>query len=61
VAGRLTFPESYPLVLSGGAFRACPSLVRRLEARLGLPAARVVRLTVEPAQGAVELALRMLE
>lgn len=61
VASRLTFPGPYPLVLSGGAFRACPSLPRRLEERLGLPAARIVRLEVEPAHGAVALALQMLE
>jgi N-acetylglucosamine kinase-like BadF-type ATPase len=61
VERQLDFPGAFPLVLSGGAFRACPSLVRRLEARLDdLPNARVVRLEVEPATGAVKLALELL-
>jgi len=48
-------------VLSGGAFKACPSLIRRLEARLDdLPKARVVRLEAEPATGAVKLAIDLL-
>jgi N-acetylglucosamine kinase-like BadF-type ATPase len=61
VVSQLEFPAAFPLVLSGGAFRACPSLVARIEARLHLPAARVVKLEVGPASGAVRLALRMLE
>lgn len=60
VAGQITFPSDYPLVLSGGVFRACPSLYPRLEARLELPAARVIRLDVEPARGAVTLALELI-
>jgi N-acetylglucosamine kinase-like BadF-type ATPase len=61
VERQLDFPGPYPLVLSGGAFRACPSLARRLEARLDdLPLARVVRLEAEPATGAVKLALELL-
>jgi N-acetylglucosamine kinase-like BadF-type ATPase len=60
VAGRLTFPEPYPLVLAGGTFRACPSLQPRLEACLELPRARVERLAVEPARGAVTLAIQEL-
>jgi N-acetylglucosamine kinase-like BadF-type ATPase len=61
VERQLEFPGPYPLVLSGGAFRACPSLVRRIEARLDdLPGARLVRLEVEPATGAVTLALELL-
>jgi N-acetylglucosamine kinase-like BadF-type ATPase len=60
VAGRLTFPEPYPLVLAGGTFRACPSLQPRLEACLELPRARVERLAVEPALGAVTLAIQEL-
>lgn len=60
VAARLDFPSPYPLVLAGGAFRACPSLVGRLERRLELPRACPVRLAGEPAQGAVKLALGML-
>ncbi len=60
VAGQLAFPDSFPLVLSGGAFRACPSLAGRLERALDLPAARVARLEDEPATGAVQLALDLL-
>lgn len=58
---QLDFAEPYPLVLSGGAFRACPSLVSRLERVLELPRARPARLEVEPATGAVTLALQLLE
>ncbi len=61
VARRLVFAGSYPLVLAGGVFKACPSLYLRLEERLDLPAARVERLAVEPATGAVTLALQMLD
>jgi glucosamine kinase len=61
VAKQLAFPEPYPLVLSGGVFKACPSLYQRVEASLDLPAARVVRLDREPATGAVTLALQQLE
>ncbi|MGE0640452.1 MAG: N-acetylglucosamine kinase [Thermoanaerobaculia bacterium] len=61
VVQKLALPPSFPLVLSGGAFRACPSLVPRIEARLHLPAARVVRLEAEPATGAVRLALELLD
>ena len=61
VERQLEFPAPYPLVLSGGAFKACPSLVRRIEARLDdLPNARLVRLEVEPATGAIKLALDLL-
>lgn len=60
VAVRLTFPGSYPVILAGGTFRACPGLVARIEDRLGLPGARVERLAVEPARGAVTLALQEL-
>ncbi len=58
---QLDFADPYPLVLSGGAFRACPSLVSRLERVLELPRARPARLEVEPATGAVTLALQLLE
>lgn len=61
VARQLDFPDPYPLVLAGGAFRACPSLYARLEAVLDLPQVRVVRLEGEPAQGAVTLALELLD
>jgi hypothetical protein len=60
VARQLRFPGDYPLVLAGGTFRACPSLQPRLEAHLELPGARVERLGVEPARGAVRLALQEL-
>jgi YD repeat-containing protein len=60
VARQLEFDAPYPLVLSGGAFRACPSLYPRVEASLDLPAARVVKLEAEPATGAVKLALELL-
>lgn len=58
---QLAFTTPYPLVLSGGAFRACPSLVGRLERVLDLPLARPARLEVEPARGAVTLALQLLK
>jgi len=61
VARQLALPDSYPFVLSGGVFRACPSLHRRIGAILDLPAAGVLLLEGEPAQGAVTMALRMLE
>ncbi len=60
VARQLTFPGPYPIVLAGGAFKACPSLYRRLEARLTLPEVEVRLLDVEPAMGAVTLALELL-
>lgn len=60
VIQQLDFPAEFPLVLAGGAFRACPSLVARIEARLHLPAARVARLEIEPAMGAVRLAIDLL-
>lgn len=61
VAGRLALGEApYPVVLAGGAFKACPSLPGRIEGRLDLPNASVKLLGVEPAQGAVALALDLL-
>lgn len=60
VARQLEFPGPYSVVLSGGAFRACPSLYARLERFLELPGGRVVRLEAEPATGAVQLALDTL-
>ena len=57
---QLSFPSAYKLVLSGGTFRACPSLVGRIERNLALPNANLVRLKVEPAIGAVALALEAL-
>ena len=61
VARKLDLPEEFPVVLSGGAFKACPSLLRRTEATLSLPGARVVRLEVEPAVGAITLAREILD
>ena len=61
VESRIGFEESFPLVLSGGAFKACPSLYDRFEAQLGLDHAEVTRLQVEPATGAVTLALEILD
>jgi N-acetylglucosamine kinase-like BadF-type ATPase len=61
VARQLEFDAAYSLVLSGGAFRACPGLHARVEASLDLPAARVVKLEAEPATGAVKLALDLLD
>jgi N-acetylglucosamine kinase-like BadF-type ATPase len=61
VARKLEFAGDYPLILAGGTFRACPSLEPRLVSRLELPGARVERLQVEPARGAVLLALQELQ
>lgn len=61
VARRLSFGEDpYAVVLAGGLFRACPSLSGLLTACLDLPQARPLRLEVEPAVGAVALALDLL-
>jgi len=60
VAQQLTFEESFPLVLAGGAFRACPNLVHRLKGALDLPLAQVLSLEAEPATGAVRLAINEL-
>lgn len=61
VARRLCFGEDpYPLVLAGGLFRACPSLAERVRGSLGLAGAETRRLEVEPARGAVALALELL-
>jgi N-acetylglucosamine kinase len=51
----------FPVVLAGGAFKACPSMVAPLEKHLDLPGARPVLLEVEPARGAVRLALDLLK
>lgn len=57
---RLRFDGSYPLVVAGGAFKACPSLYPRLVERLDLPQARVRQLVDKPAVGAVILARDLL-
>jgi N-acetylglucosamine kinase-like BadF-type ATPase len=53
--------EPYPVVLAGGVFKGCPSVVDALTRQLELPAARPALLTVEPARGAVALALDLLK
>ena len=53
--------EPYPVVLAGGVFKGCPSVVDSLTRQLDLPAARPSLLTVEPARGAVSLALDLLK
>ncbi len=57
---QLGFADPYPLVLAGGVYKACPSLYGRVEKKLDLENARVVRLQDEPATGAVTLALELL-
>ena len=52
--------EPYPVVLAGGVFKGCPSVVDSLTRQLELPAARPSLLIVEPARGAVSLALDLL-
>jgi len=60
VASQLTFPDGYRIVLSGGAFKACPSLHRRMDTFFSSPEVEVHLLDVEPAMGAVTLALELL-
>ena len=52
--------EPVPVVLAGGVFKACPSLVAPIGARLGIPGAQPAVLTEEPACGAVALAIDLL-
>jgi glucosamine kinase len=61
VARQLSFGDAqYPLVLAGGVFKGCPGLIAPLEAGLQLPQARPSVLRVEPACGAVRLAMELL-
>jgi len=61
VGQRLSFgSEPYPVILAGGVFKACPSLAGLVEAALDLPGARTALLEVEPARGAIRLALDLL-
>ncbi len=61
VARQLGFDGGeFPVVLAGGVFKASPGLAARLGARLELPHARLIPLTVEPAVGAVALAIDLL-
>ncbi|PYQ52870.1 MAG: ATPase [Acidobacteria bacterium] len=61
VARQLDFGGGpFPVVLAGGAFKACPGLVDPLVKHLDLPAGTPRVLDVEPARGAVRLALDLL-
>lgn len=61
VARKLDFGTApYPLLLAGGCFLGCPSLVDLVGRELDLPGARPRRLEVEAARGAVTLALGLL-
>ena len=51
----------FPVVLAGGAFKACPSMIAPLEKHLDLAGARPALLEAEPARGAVRLALDLLK
>jgi N-acetylglucosamine kinase-like BadF-type ATPase len=53
--------EPFPVVLAGGAFKACPTLPEPLSRHLDLPGARPSLLAIEPASGAVALALDLLK
>lgn len=61
VARQLGFGDSpFDVVLAGGVFKASPGLAHRLGPRLELPGARLIPLMVEPAVGAVALAIDLL-
>ena len=61
VARQMDFgPGTYPVVVAGGAFKACPSMLAVLERALELPGARLSPLQIEPAMGAVALALDLV-
>jgi N-acetylglucosamine kinase-like BadF-type ATPase len=61
VTNHLDFPGRHPIILAGGAFKACPSLAPRIDALLDdLEDVEVKLLDVEPAVGAVTLALELL-
>jgi N-acetylglucosamine kinase-like BadF-type ATPase len=53
-------PGPLAVVLAGGAFRACPTLVSRVPAFLDLPGAETHLLKDEPAAGAITLARDLL-
>ena len=60
VIGRLSMRgEAFPIILAGGIFQGVPSLVGDVSARLreAAPRSEIRRLEVEPAVGAVRLAL----
>jgi N-acetylglucosamine kinase-like BadF-type ATPase len=52
--------DDYPVILGGGLFRACPSLMETVGQRLDLPHARPTPLETEPATGALALARHLL-
>jgi N-acetylglucosamine kinase-like BadF-type ATPase len=61
VRERLRFgAEAYDVVLSGGTFRAVPTLEDAVADRLAIPSGRIVRLREDPALGAVRLAVEAL-
>ncbi len=61
VRERLALPGGpYDVVLSGGTFRAVPTLEKAVADRLAAPGARIVALRDEPAVGAVRLAVEAL-
>jgi len=61
VAGQIDFAgQPFPVVVGGGAFKACPSMLPSLERALDLPGARLLPLQTEPAMGAVALALDLV-
>jgi N-acetylglucosamine kinase-like BadF-type ATPase len=61
VREKLRLPSApYDVVLSGGTFRAVPTLEAAVAERLDAPPARIVRLRDEPAFGAVRLAIEAL-
>jgi len=61
VAGQLDFGgRPFPVVVAGGAFKACPSMLAALERSLEVPGARITPLHTEPAMGAVALALDLV-
>lgn len=61
VAAQLDFGgQPFPVVVAGGAFKACPSMMDPLQRALQLPEARLEPLQIEPAMGAVALALDLV-
>ena len=61
VARQLDFAgEAYPVVVAGGAFKACPGMMEPLERALDLPGGLLTALKTEPATGAVALALDLV-
>jgi N-acetylglucosamine kinase-like BadF-type ATPase len=53
-------PGGIPVILAGGAFKACPRLVDLVSRQLGFPGAEPRLLAGEPAAGAVTLARDLL-